>query len=568
MSARANLNIVLHAHLPYVLGHGRWPHGTDWLCEAVVETYLPLWRLLTRLVESGRRPRLTLGLTPVLCEQLASPVFREEIQSYLDLKTEAARRDGAEFHEGRRTRLEGHAARWRAYYDRARRDLDSLGWDLIGSFRDLAACGAVEILTSAATHGYLPLLGRQSAVRAQLRAAVLAHRRHFGRDPRGIWLPECGYRPAGAWQPAVGDSAPSWRPGLEDFLAPLGLRYFVVDTHLVDGARTSASFELAASPLRERVAVPDEDGLLTAEPRPPAIQPPSAGLAPYRPYRVGHVVAFARDPHTSKVVWSSREGYPGDPRYLEFHKRHHPGGLRYWRITDAGSGLGEKLEYDEREAREAAVGHAAHFAQVASEIAGRLQAEIDRPVIVAPYDAELFGHWWFEGPVFLERALERLGRAPELALGTLGDAIEAGPAADATNLPEGSWGEGGDHRVWLNADTRFVWRLVYDAERKFESLAQARADRAGRLEGRVLRQLARTLLLLEASDWPFLITSRTAHDYAERRVLEHHEDFKRLHAIAVHLGRGGAPTPRDLDVLETLERRDAVFPDVDPAWWR
>jgi 1,4-alpha-glucan branching enzyme len=565
MSARPSFSIVLHAHLPWVVGHGRWPHGTDWLCEAVVETYLPLWRMLFGLAEARRAARLTLGLTPILCEQLTAKPFRDDLANYLDLKREAAAHDAAEFRAAGFTRRERMAERWLAYFEAAQRDLAALGWNLVSAFRDLEQRGALEIMTCAATHGYLPLLGRQSAIRAQVRAGVEAHRRHFGREPRGIWLPECAYRPSGPWYPAVGNSPPSYRPGLEEFLAAAGLEYFIVDTHLLAG---SPERGLSSYLLHLQSSAGETDELLTAVPRPPAMQPHPAGVSPYQPYRVGAMHVFARDPRTSKLVWSAREGYPGDGLYLEFHKRQHPGGLRYWRVTSPSSDLGGKEDYDEQRAREQALHHAEHFAGVVKELLRELSEEVPDATVVAPYDAELFGHWWFEGPIFLERVLTLLSESDELRLTALGDGLAGREPGPEIRLPEGSWGEGGAHQVWLNTGTRFVWRIIYEAEQKFEALARTRADRAGRLEGRVLRQLARTLLLLEASDWPFLVTSRTAHDYAELRVLDHHEDFNRLYAMARHLGNGGAPTARDLDALEALERTDAVFPEVDPSWWR
>jgi 1,4-alpha-glucan branching enzyme len=557
--------VVLHAHLPYLLGHGRWPHGTDWLCEATVETYLPLWRALARLVRRKRGPQVTVGLTPVLCEQLASPVFHDELSRYLDLKRHAAERDEQEFHAAGHGRRRELALRWRALFEETQRALEGLRFDLVAAFRDLQDRGAIEIITSAATHGYLPLLGRQSAIRAQLRTGVESYRRHFGRDPKGLWLPECGYRPGGPWYPPLAGMAPSYRPGLEDFLAPLGLEYFVVDAHLVTGE--SREFDASTSTLfRRAVSAATDDSLLTAPPRPPALQPTPMGLAPYQGYRVGSLVALARDPATSKLVWSAREGYPGDGRYLEFHKRHHPGGLRYWRVTRPGADLGAKEEYDETEARAAASGHAAHFAAAVEELLAHAAGHIEAPALVAPFDAELFGHWWFEGPVFLEEVLERLAANGRVSLMTLGDC--ARHPAKPIRLAEGSWGRGGGHDVWLDPAARFVWRFVYEAEERLESMVRSRAGRAGRLEARVLRQMARSLLLLEASDWPFLLSTGTAHDYADRRVNGHHEDFRKLYAVAHHLARGGAPTSRDLDLLESLERRDAVFPDLDPEWWR
>lgn len=564
-TTRPRFSVVLHAHMPYVLGHGRWPHGTDWLCEGAIETYLPVWRALARLHDSGRTPRVTLGMTPVLCEQLASPHFREELAQYIDLKREAAERDRTEFRASGLTRSEHQADSWQRMFERALRDLDELDWDLVAAFRRLEEAGAIEVITSAATHGYLPLLGRQSAVRAQLKAAVATHERHFGRSPRGVWLPECAYRPAGPWHPAVGTMPASYRPGVEDFLAPLGLRYFVVDTHLVSGGEPFSSFQAHAA--FDDAGRAGHAALLGAAPRATPQAATDAGTLSYRTHRVGPCVAFTRDPDTSRLVWSAHEGYPGDGRYLEFHKRHYPGGLRYWRVTRPASELGDKDEYEAMAARDVAEGHAEHFVQVLEARLGDLELGGAGAVVVAPYDAELFGHWWFEGPTFLERTLLRLAESKKVRLSTLGDVHAADVPRDIT-LAEGSWGQGGGHQVWLNQDTRFAWRLIYDAEEKLEGLVRARATRAGRLEGRMLRQLGRTLLLLEASDWPFLITSRTANDYAERRIGEHYEDFKRLYAMAKHLSEGGAPTARDLDLLERVEKRDAVFPDLDPAWWQ
>jgi 1,4-alpha-glucan branching enzyme len=566
MTARPSFCAVLHAHIPYVLGHGRWPHGSDWLCEAAVETYLPLLRAASRLADAGRGPHLTVGISPILCEQLASRTFQDELRQYLELKIEAARRDEAEFLGAHNLHASQLALSWQRYFERAERDFEALGWDLVGAFRRLLERGAIEILGSSATHAYLPLLGRQSAIRAQLRAGLEAHRKHFGVEPRGFWLPECAYRPAGVWQSPLGQGPPSYRPGLEDFLALQGYQYFVVDTHLVDGAM--GGYWPAAFADRTQAEAAGGDGLFTAPPRPPTGQPAAAGASPYRCYRVGPVAVWVRDPLTSKLVWSAREGYPGDDRYLEFHKRRHPGGLRYWRITRQDMDLGEKAEYDELAAQTLALSQAEQFTRVVRDHLLDLRGVIEAPVLVAPYDAELFGHWWFEGTTFLAQALERLSAFPDLTLSTLEAALASQPPTQEIALPEGSWGAGGGHDTWFNASTSFVWRLVYEAEEKLESLVRSRVERAGRLELRVLRQLARTLLLLEASDWPFLITTRTARDYAERRVLEHYEDFKRLYAAARHLGSGGAPAGHDLDMLETLERTDAVFPEVDPAWWR
>jgi 1,4-alpha-glucan branching enzyme len=291
--------------------------------------------------------------------------------------------------------------------------------------------------------------------------------------------------------------------------------------------------------------------------------------SPYQTYRVasrggsGHAVAFFRDPRTTLQVWSRDQGYPGDFAYLEFHKKHFPGGLRFWRITDASGDLGTKQVYEPPAAAAQVRIHARHFVDLVRDtLAGVGQGE--RAVVCSPYDAELFGHWWFEGPAWLEHVAREMART-EVTPMTMGEALDAVPPRVTLSLPEGSWGEGGDHRVWLNRDTEWTWDRVYSAEAEWVELAR-RADGAGGDLQRVLAQAARELLLLEGSDWQFLITTGAARDYAERRVAEHYAEFKRLSEITRHLQQGEALSPEAAELVRRLEREDFVFPDLDPAW--
>jgi 1,4-alpha-glucan branching enzyme len=277
----------------------------------------------------------------------------------------------------------------------------------------------------------------------------------------------------------------------------------------------------------------------------------------------GSAVAFFRDPKTTEQVWSRAQGYPGEHAYLEFHKKHFPGGLRFWRITDSSNDLGKKIVYDPALAMEKVHGHAKHFVELVADTLR--QASGERPAVVcSPYDAELFGHWWFEGPQWLEHAARGM-QAAGLPMMTLGESLAAVPPTTTLALPEGSWGEGGDHRVWLNRDTEWTWDRVYSAEDEWvEHLA--RAPSAGGDLKRVLAQATREVMLLEASDWQFLITTQAARDYAERRVAEHYAEFKRLSEMARSLADGGALTAEAADTLRRLEREDFVFPQLDPAW--
>jgi 1,4-alpha-glucan branching enzyme len=263
-------------------------------------------------------------------------------------------------------------------------------------------------------------------------------------------------------------------------------------------------------------------------------------------------------------VWSRAHGYPGEYAYLEFHKKHFPGGLRFWRITDSKGDFGTKQPYDPVVAAERTVSQATHFVGLVRETVERA-SEGGPALVCSPYDTELFGHWWFEGPQWLEacgRAMAAAGLTPV----TLAEAMVAVPPRTTLSLPEGSWGEGGDHRVWLNRDTEWTWDRVYSAEAEWaEHLGRSSNGDSADLR-RVLTQATRELLLLEASDWQFLVTTAAARDYAERRVAEHYAEFKRLSEM-VHTLRGGGTLSADAGAtLHRLEREDFVFADLDPSW--
>ena len=556
----AGFALVLHTHLPFVLNHGRWPHGSDWLSEATIECYLPLLEVARRLVADGISPRWTINISPVLAEQLASGAFQKEIEFFIGTRLRYIEDNRAYFRQAGQDELVALTHYWEEYFGRMWGLLRSVNGDLLGAFAELGAAGHLEIITCAATHGYLPLLSRDESIRLQLRTAVESHARHFGRRPRGIWLPECAYRPRSEWAPPVGATSArrGLRPGIEEFLAEYGLEFFVVDTHLVrSGAPLSAYRDffpaLAALP-RERPVVRTARSARAA--------------SPYRPYRVaspggtGTAVAFVRDPKTTVQVWSRDQGYPGEPQYLEFHKKHFPGGFRYWRVTGAGVDLGDKQLYSPRAAAERVQSHADHFV----ELVQRTIAEAGEDgVVVSPYDAELFGHWWFEGPAWLEAIARRIA-ANGVRPVTLAQAVDAGVPEEVVTLEEGSWGEGGDHRVWLNPETEWTWDRIYDAEEALvEHLRRAAGDRSA-LHRRVLTQACREALVLQASDWQFLITTQSARDYAERRFAEHYAEFKRLLELGDKLIRTGALSPDEEEALRRLERDDFVFPDLDPAW--
>lgn len=565
-SPRGYFALILHGHLPYVLAHGTWPHGTDWLVEAAAETYIPLLNVFRRLVSEGLSPQVTVGLTPVLTEQLADERFRREFLAYLHMKQEAARENEAEFNRRGEGRLAELAHFWWRYYEDIERDfVERYREDLVGAFRELQDEGHIEIMTSAATHGYLPLLARDTSVQGQVRLGVASYRRHFGRDPAGFWLPECAYRPRYEWRRPVGEAGqgPQLRKGIEEFLAEAGLRYTVVDSHLLAGGEALGVYIDRFEALR-RLWEQSQQGVVR---RPTERTLYRAYLASSGGEGSASVAVLGRDTRTAIQVWSGEHGYPGDYWYLEFHKKHFPGGLRYWRVTEREADLGRKAPYEPERVPERLREQADHFVDVIRGIVQEESRRQDLPVVCAPYDAELLGHWWFEGPEWLYQVLRRLARDEVVRPITCSRYLELAPPVEMVRLPEGSWGQGGFHWVWLNEWTEWTWRHIYEAEdRLADILERAAAEPGGELSA-VLAQLVRELLLLQSSDWQFLITTWSARDYAENRFSRHFEDFRALASVAERLLDGGSMSTAERGLLEVLAERDPVFPDLEVSDW-
>src|SRR4030095_7001504 len=212
--------------------------------------------------------------------------------------------------------------------------------------------------------------------------------------------------------------------------------YFVADSHLVAAGQPMFLYR---------------DYILRKQGRsePVAATPSAESRSPYAPYRVasrggtGGAGAFVRDPRSTVRGWRRERGYPGEFAYLEFHKKHFPGGLRFWRITDNQGDLGTKAVYDPEVAAQKVRLQAPHFVDLVEDTLAR--AGKGPSVVCSPYDAELFGHWWFEGPLWLEHIAREMERrnVPRM---TLAETLESVPARTTLSLPEGSWGEGGDHR--------------------------------------------------------------------------------------------------------------------------
>lgn len=561
------VTITLHAHLPYVVNHGTWPHGLEWLCEAAAETYLPLLRIFGALERDNIFLKPNINLSPILLEQLAHPVFKFELVEYLHRKIEAAKKDQEEYRKKGDGHMAGVAEYWQGFFALALKDFEALSRDIISGFRRFNDSGAIEVFTCAATHGYFPLLGTDASIRAQVRTGVETHKKHFGKAPRGIWIPECGYRPSGDWTfpvtPAGGnyDGRPKHfqRAGVEQILAENSIEYFFIDTHLVENSAHFTPYEQLA--VRAPHAFEEHEGT----PRVSFYQPFFADT-PDR--QKAQVAFFTRDPRTSVQVWSGDHGYPGDGNYLDFHKKKFPGGHRYWEVTGPRVDLGDKTPYHPDWASSRTKEHAADFARIAAEAIKKYPTKGAPPILTAPFDAELFGHWWYEGPQFLEHVAREFAKdSSPLKLISCGEYLDRFPPVGFVPLEEGSWGKNGTNEVWLNPDTSWTWKHIYPAEFAVQDMARSGKWRGNEAATRLAKQLCRELLLLESSDWQFLITTGAARDYAEMRFDTHLQQFRDLSLAWKKFDSTGEISGEAMHVLESLEVRDSVFADIKPELW-
>jgi 1,4-alpha-glucan branching enzyme len=501
--------LILHSHLPWVLHHGRWPHGSDWLSEAAVDTYLPLLAALDHAEQTGVATPFTLGITPVLAAQLAEPMFRSELEGWFAHRFEALAEAPAALRASGDEALLPLVPHWQAHLTAMHNLWRRHEGDLITAFRRHMEAGRIELISSAATHGFLPLLARDESIRLQLLTGRAEHLRHFGVLPTGCWLPECAYRPRGPWQPWPSAPGQPVRRGIEEHLRHAGFRWFTVDSHLADAGEAWEVYEAVAT----RPVMPST-------------------RSPYRAYEVGsrpagrgrpvHVVV--RDPRTTAQVWSRYGGYPGDGRYLEFHKIRYPGGLKFWAVTSPSSDLADKARYRPEAAAAAVEEHADHFRGLLGGIIAA--AGPGDGAIVAPFDTELFGHWWHEGVDFLAALYDGLHRDAAIPASTAGGWLKEMPPTTSIRMQEGSWGANGDFSKWLNHETAWTWERLWPLEGRFWELVPAALARPELSP--VLEQAARELLLAQSSDWQFIISTGAAGDYATERFVGHCEALEDL----------------------------------------
>lgn len=558
--------LVLHGHLPYVLRHGTWPHGEDWLYEAAAETYLPILAMLDECVFFNATPKLTMGLTPVLLEQLTHPHFKRGFEHYLNDRAQRARDDRAEFEQIDNGHLAYLATEWEKTYTKLAAQFNDIGQDIPKAFAKMAERGFIEIITSNATHGYMPLLLTDSAIRAQIRAGVASTERILGFKPKGMWLPECAYRPNGTWNPPIPWGPPQTRCGIEHLVADEGIDHFFVESHLIEQSKSEQEFN---DGLWYKVGwdqaekFPGRGWRSVNEPH--GVNSDGNGLA--------RAFAFGRDNEVCEKVWSGTIGYPADGAYLEFHKQWGAKrGLRYWKITGAKTDLGDKHLYYPENVEGKLHEHAQHFVNA---IKDRLRTHKDKTgragMVCCTFDAELFGHWWFEGPRFLRDVMLSLNSDPEVELKTTQEHLDSIFVDKVVTMPEGSWGEEGDHRVWTNDQVNWMWEIEYRCEGTFSRLLNDLDWEKNKEVHELLKKAGRELLLLQASDWPFVIRRGQAVDYGIKRYMQHVARFENLTDIAEKVAADskylGGLTEVEKHEIADADIHDVIFPEIDLHWW-
>ncbi len=494
-------SLVLHSHLPWLANHGRWPVGEEWLYQSWAASYLPVAAVLKRLAAEGRTGQLSLGITPVLAAQLDDPHCLAGMHHWLgnwQLRAHEAALMPSAAHRELGAREHRLAAAALTDFEQNWRHGAST------VLRDLVDAGTIELLGGPLAHPFQPLLDPR--MRAfSLSEGLADAKARWGVAPNGIWAPECGYS-----------------PGMEIGYDAAGVRHFMVDGPALRGDTSLG-----------------------------------------RPVREADVVAFGRDLQVSYRVWSPKSGYPGHAAYRDFHTYDHDTGLKASRVTGRTVDGADKAPYDPELASAAIRRHVADFVATVEQ---RLRSEserIGRPaLVVAAFDTELFGHWWHEGPQWLEQVLRALPEAG-IEVGTLDQARDKGYVGESVDLHASSWGSGKDWRVWAGDQVSDLVQLNDEVVQiALETVDKAReaAQVPGRVElrDRVNDQLLREALLAVSSDWAFMVSKDSAAGYARDRAHLHAHAVREI-AEAVSSGQ----VARAHRLAAGWTKADGLFPGLD-----
>lgn len=520
------VSFILHAHLPFI-HHPESENYLEeqWLFEAISETYLPLLINFKKLEEEKVDFRITMSMTPPLLNMLDNKLLQERYIKYLNSHIELAKKEIIRTKDNPKENELAHY-----YFSRYYNDLhlfkDIFKCNIIKGFKYFQDIGKLEIITCGATHGYFPILYiNEKTIKAQIAIGVQTYEKYFEKKPRGIWLPECGYVPEA-----------------DKYLKEFGIEYIITETH----------------------------GILYADPAPiygtfaPIVSP-------------GGIIAFGRDIESSRQVWSSVSGYPGDFNYREFYRdigydtpydyikpyiaangARVNTGFKYYRITGKDC---QKDYYNLQWAQDSINKQTGHFFDSRVKQINKVASlTTNPPIVVCPYDAELFGHWWYEGPDWLYTLFKKIYYDDcNFSLITPSEYIDKYPLMQIATPCRSSWGANGYNEVWLNHTNDYVHKHLHVAGDRMVELAQKFKDEKDALKIRALNQCARELLLAQSSDWLFIITTGTMVDYAKKRIKDHIGRFTKLYNSLMEDKLDDEFTV----FLQDIEEKDCIFPEIN-----
>lgn len=472
------LFIFLHSHLPFSLNKGRWPFGEEWLFEISLSTYLPLLKIFFELKEMNINFHLNIGLTPVLMDQLKSQYFVEKFLEYIEIKEKRGKNDYERYKNDLKIKLTLDHYMIELY--ELKNLFIKINYDIVDAFKKFQDEGYLEIGTSAITHAYLPLLKYDFSRELQIKNGVKVYKKYINKEPNIIWLPECAYK-----------------PGIEKILKEANIKFFILNYHsLIEESEDVLIYG------KGELKVNLKDKFSTF----------FLYKTDYGPY------ALLRNPDTSERVWSRDYGYPGDGDYREFHKKSERSGFQYWKITDKNLPLDKKDYYDYKKAIEKSKIHAIDFNNNLEKLFIDFNNKYNlNGLIVAAYDTELFGHWWYEGVNFIKELLILSNSSKVYKTSNTENLSKIVPTKKGKFI-ESSWGLGGFHYTWYNSNTIWMWEKIHEVEDKFMKISD-------NIDKKKLNALLKEKFLLESSDFPFLVTTSTAKDYAISRFNEHYNKF-------------------------------------------